>query len=836
MAQTSKNAQQSNSEQEAIDAGNKAMEAVMQDLFSVMNDLGKQQTAELATENEALTTFLSAESDLSNATTRFAGPSPRFDAPTWEGSPANPKRASYKKQFTPIIHKVLTTPTVQSDEMAIAALQLELTIKETFQQQAQSKGLVPQGKGFPKTLTDDTIAMQWVADTIITLSGIIPEDVQTTLANSMIARVTQMTSTTLYNNLQLPDYWRAVEGLEESGGSTTGVIENAVGQVEAFLGSMWSKYGNVKSLNASKIQTDAATLLSTTISAPEVQDALKLLTSSEQQYFKSLITSAAADALAAMPTTAPTKSPQKQNYATVQSELNSYKSASNTFTSAFPTAAPASSATWDGDFWAIVQQALVGSPAAEAGAVDAKQTQILNALHNSYKTLPRNPSDPTAPITNESEITTWIETTVANLATKQIVTQTQADMLNSGLIDEVMKLFPIPDKISFYETFQDNLKDALLNLPSIANMYDGTSAPGSSTGDSEPHDKKHHHKKSKDDKKHHHKKTKDDGHGLRHIIDHDVSPTSLKAAAQNVISNLKPGQTNPVAQAILDSTSASDLSAITKQLGTNLLNDTEDVVDKAISNVFITLSEQGVQGQMISTSYDYQLIYRISNYTSTLLTQLDKHYDKDVPANSSESIAAAQSITAASVSYRNYANDLDALNESYQRAAQSSNANSGRSTKQLDLYFNGNKSSGADPAWAESLVNISDAIYSSGSSEEALILTSEYDAVQLAANAAGFDSNLSDEFLQERSNAEAALNNLLTNTQQLFKTTQTSYDTLASDYFSALATYTEAKEAYLIDEAVSTAYDSALAGLTDIIESGNIGFDSASLATLPTNS
>jgi len=836
MTKKSINSQQSNAnpEQVAVEAGNKAMTDVTQHLFSVLNDIGKQQTAGATTENEALTNLLTAESALSNATTRFAGPSPRFDAPTWEGSPANPKRASYEKEFTPIIHKCLTTPTAQSDELAISAQLIESNIKDAFQLQAQNKNLIPKGTGFPATPSDDTVAMQWVADSIITLSGTVPEEVQTNLANAMIAQVSSMTSTTLYSNLQLENYWVPVPDLEISGGSTTGPLESATGQIVAFIGDLWSENGSSKALNSNALKESITDLLSTTISSPDVQKSLKLLTSNEQQYFKNLITAAATKTLAELPDTAPTKAPQNKNYPIIQAELKSLKSASNPFISAFPTPAATSSATWDGDFWAIVQKAVVGSPAAEAEAIDAKQKKILNALQSSYKTLPRNPLNPNAPISDETEIDTWIESTVSNLVTKQTITQMQGDFLNSGLIDKVMNLFPIPDKISFYDTFQDNLTKSLLNLPGIQSSGSHSEVNNNTSANSNQSATK---SKSESKGESNVETTGvSDGHGLRHAVDTNISSVNLVSVANSVLSNLKLGQTNSVASAIVNSDSANDISAITKELHSALTSDIETIVTKAIDNVFISLSEQGVQGQMISTSYDYQLINRITSYTSTLLTQLDKHYDEDIPANSAQSIAAAQSITAASVSYRNYEEDLKALNNSYQDAGSSSNKNSDRSTNELDLYFKGNSAAGNHSPWAESLVNVSNAIYSSSSNNEALILESEYDAVQLAANAAGFDSNLSDEFLQERTSTEAALNDLLTNTQQLFTTTQTSYDTLSKEYFTALATYTESKESYQIDEAVNMAYDSALAGLTSILETGTIEYGSASMATLSTNS
>ncbi|MFC5049185.1 hypothetical protein ACFPK9_00935 [Rubritalea spongiae] len=821
-------------DQDAISAGNTAMLPVTTDLFSVIDDLGKQQNAELASEDAALTAFLTAETNLSNATTQFAGPSPRFNAPTWEGSTANPKRASYKKEFTPIIQDVLSAPTAQSDEMAIAEQQLEIAIKEAFQQQAQSKNLVQGGK---LTFKDDTRAMQWVADTIISLSGTIPEDVQTNLANAMILRINAMTANTLYANLQSEtDYWRTITALEVSGGSTTGYLETAIGQVEVYLMNLWSSNSDAKSLDMSTITANTNALIKDSIQDSNAQEAFTALSPSELSYFQNRILKAASKALKALPNPAPTTAPQDNNYKLVTQALTNYsKTSNNPFLKAFPQAKGEPS--WDGDFWAIVESALVGSPAASEAAKQAKLNQILSALQTNYKTLPRNPLNPNEPITDETEITNWVENTITTLASKKVVTQAQEDMLKSGLIDEVMQLFPIPDKISFYETFQDNLVDALLNSPELTTSTTTLEDTNPEANKKETKDDPDKAKNLNEAKKSETKKIKSsDGTGLRHTINTVAGTANLQTLAQGVINNLKPGQQNYVAEVIADPNLSKQLESVSKALTSALLDETKKIVDKAVNSVFIGLSEQGIQGQMISTSYDYQLINRISNYTSTLLEQLDKHYDEDVPANSSESIAAAQAITAASVSYKNYADDLHALSQSYEDAGSITNAESGRSTQQLDIYFKGNKSTGTEAEWAASLDDIADAVYGSSSNKEALILTAEYDAVRLAADAAGFSSNLNDEFLQDRTSAEAALNSLRTNAEQLFKTAQSSYDKLSGEYFDALSTYTASKETYLIDEALSTAYSSALAGLTSIMETGNVSYEADSMATLSTNS
>jgi len=858
MAGKSDDKNQNNLDTGAIEAGNKEMLAVMQDVFSVLNNLGKQQQTEMTTENEALTSFLSAESALNDATNRFAGPSPRFYAPTWMGSQSHPKRASYKTEFTPVIKAALTAPTVQSDESAIAAQLLESNIKATFHQKALELGLKKGGSGIPGDLTDDTNAMEWVADSVISLSGTVPEATQTALANALIKQVKKIKTTTLYTNIQTDDYWENVESIEEPDTSAKVAINTAIEQVNDFISTMWVSLSDTplpgKKTSGSDatdpIQNAIQKQLESTIKSATIKGYLTNLSEAEQTTLKDSITDTVNEALKGLPKTAPSGTTRKANYNTIQALLKGYSShpTSNPFIKGFPPSKTSTSdyKTWDGSFWDVIHQVLVGSTAAEASAIAKKVNSVLSALHGTYKTLPRNPLNPNAPISDENEITGWVMNTVTNLISKKTVTLMQGEHLKSGLIDVVTRLFPIPDQISFYQTFQDNLKNALLKLPSL---HAGSSASeNSKTGEFVP-DSQQEDKLKKSQQGHaEDQKTlqvvppsgkgnstgdSKDGNGLLHAISSNVSASNLQSIAKNV---LKKDPSNSVAQALVGASSANDISEITNDLKSTLVSSMEDIVNQAITNVFVSLSEQGVQGQMISTAYDYQIINRISNYTSTLLNQLDKHYDKDVPTNSAESIAAAQSITSASVSYRNYANDLDSLYESYQRAGETSNSNSGRSTAQLNTYIDGSHSSGSGPAWSKSLTQISDAIYSTSSSEESLILTSEFDAVQLAANAAGFGSNLTDEFVQERTNAENALNSLLTNTQQLFATTQTSYDTLAKDYFTALADYTETREAYQIDEAMSSAYDSALAGLTGIMETSEIAFDSASLATLASNS
>ena len=496
----------------------------------------------------------------------------------------------------------------------------------------------------------------------------------------------------------------------------------------------------------------------------------------------------------------------------------------NEIIAAFPPPAKKSTAdysTWDGCFWNTVKRVLVGNPAAEAKAVTADINKILSALQSSYKVLPRNPLDPTAPVSDETEINMWVINTISNLSSQKVVTPMQEDLLKSGLIDVVTRLFPIPDQISFYVTFQDNLRNALLKLPS-------PQAPPpipTQEEDSDEENAKEGSENSKDTSK----QTVQASNGLLNMVAEQLSPENIHKIAKQL---RKTNSKNSVAQAITETDYSSDLSEFTNELQTTMTNKVESIVNEAISNVFVSLSKQGAQGQMISSAYDFQLVNRISNYTSTLLRQLDEHYDKDVPENGNESIKAAQSITKASAFYANFAADLDAVHEAFGRSTQNENSKSGRNANEISTYVEGNQSASAQPAWRKNLDQVARAIYGDNSSVESLIHTSEYDAVQLAANAAGFGSKLSEEFVEDRSNAEKALNSLLANTKQIFNDTQQSFQDLANDYFGALSEYTDSRESYQIDEAVNEAYTSALSGLTGIVATGQVQYASNSVSSM----
>lgn len=663
------------------------MNDLLQSLYGVLNDVRDTRSAGNNEEVESLNAFIKAEGALNTISDDFAGPSPRFNAPNWEGCD-NPIRMSYKKQFTPVITDVFSTPTIKDTKSEVERELLENSIKELFESSANAR----KDANDPEKWGTTQDIIKWIGDTVISLDA--SEIIKEAIFDAMVSvdAVTNGTkANALRTNVQKSAYW--------TGSGTS---------------------------------------------------------------------------------------------------------------------------TWESDFGTAVETALGGTDG--DAAIKKNVDSVLTKLQASYKLLPLAPNG--GPPASEQVIRNWIQQTISGMATAKSITPLQEDMLISDLSEKVTNMFPQPDKIAFYETFQSNLVNSVLELPppesvTTASEVDGNFVPSTSVPNSSSSSSSTSSLSSQSSATSSSSAgagaaaaAEDLGNGLKYWISQLVSPENLTNIAAELAASA--GVANPLKAnaAGLEKFSTSLSGALQKQL--------TNVVTEAVDNVFIALAGQGIQGRMLAAGYDYQLINRITQYTNTLLEQLDKHYDVDVPENGQLSLDAAQSITAAAVAMRQFSLSLDQVSSAYEDAKASDNSGRNSNVKTWIEGLGGSK----DNLSNCSLKDISDYIYGS-QSPEPLVLSAEYSAVQLAAESAGVSSTLTQVLLNERTEASNALNSLKQNTETMFTTSQASYKSLADNYYEALGNYTTTREEYQIDDAVNSALTAVVGGLQTVLVQGTTSYEAA---------
>ncbi|MEM7015258.1 MAG: hypothetical protein AAF585_27695, partial [Verrucomicrobiota bacterium] len=149
------------------------MQDLLQSLYGVLNDVRDTRASGNNEEVEALNAFIKAEGILNTISDDFAGPSPRFNAPNWEGA-KNPIRMSYKKEFTPIITAVFSTPTIADTKSDVEREILENSIKELFESSAMARKALPdsdpEGWGGSGDKPENRV-IKWIGDTVISLDA-----------------------------------------------------------------------------------------------------------------------------------------------------------------------------------------------------------------------------------------------------------------------------------------------------------------------------------------------------------------------------------------------------------------------------------------------------------------------------------------------------------------------------------------------------------------------------------------------------------------------------------------------------------------------------------------
>ncbi|MEN0005877.1 MAG: hypothetical protein AAF798_17135, partial [Bacteroidota bacterium] len=283
----------------------------------------------------------------------------------------------------------------------------------------------------------------------------------------------------------------------------------------------------------------------------------------------------------------------------------------------------------------------------------------------------------------------------------------------------------------------------------------------------------------------------------------------------------------PGIKQILDSFFQSYDIYVTPKQVKGLEKQISDTIKAGIKSTFDNLVDMGTQGQLLSATYDRQLISRISDYTTNLLNKLSIDLDKDIPTNGSKSLAAAQEITATSVSFRNYAEALLSIKDQFE-GEMDRQTGGGMNYHAVSQQINGPNPNNPSLATIEDLA---EAVFLGSGSPQPMVKQAEYFGVQLAAVTAGLQTSLQKLLLSDQSAAIKALANLKQNAENNFQEKYTMYNSDATNYFNDLDDYIEARQQYAFDMNNRDIIQQSLDKLATMIAIGEINYDSDAVST-----
>jgi len=751
------------------------LEAKTRALFSVLESLGTEQTTQETQETKALHDFVSAESSLIEAGTALAGPSPNFLAPSWEGA-SDPKRASYRKSFEPIIRKALAELTVDQLEGLVLSDELMADLKLQFEQSATDLNVF---SGTPTDADLETLFLEWMADSVIAAGPLLNATRQKAIQNALIKMV-------ITNRANLAAWQKAPTG---TGGTATGGLDY-----------VWTSFIE-----------------------PTITQALK-----------------------------------------------------------------DSGSTID---------------------VSKETDSILNALSQTFKKLTGDQSG------DEEAVRAWIQTTILNLVQGPELTDDKKEELVADLEDEVTRLFPQPDRITFYNTFSTLLEQQLYD-PSLLGPSAGKSARNVSgmtptdpnaalaaataaakaLGDNV--------QKALDDLNLAKSKLANAGptasratkarlvqavdakqdalDSLTEQLDQaniDVAEAQAKvaedpieakllkdraAAAADVATQIKDLQDqldglddgdedakadleNQLAEARKNLADLTKQSSATKKssdgglkgllagfAAENQISDPTKVVEwqskvkeeirKAISKVLTSMSEHGVQGRLLSTTYDYQVVTRVSEYSKAALAQLTTDLDVEIPKNADLALTAAQKVTSAMVNLREFSESLDGLVDGLKGEADSGGKGSARGSGPniIASLVTGGQFAGRYSI--KDLPGVGRALFLSEGHPKPAIKQAEYQAVRLAAGAAGLKTSLQRLLDTEKNEAISSLQALTQAYSTLFQSETTEFSKTATTFFESLGTYIDKRFAFENDQSDLAALRKATVELGDLMDQGVLDY------------
>lgn len=462
---------------------------------------------------------------------------------------------------------------------------------------------------------------------------------------------------------------------------------------------------------------------------------------------------------------------------------------------------------WPERFCSPIWNILMGNAGEEQKIMD-KTLKILKTL--SATLTKYNPND-------EASVRNWIQDTITGLQSN-IVSNFQKEELIANLEFAVIKIFPQPDESFFYSNFQELLYQNIYSPPKM----DQTT------------------QKLLDDIKRqqelidqHEDLLKDDELKLG-TADHHLSTgeTGFETGGtgEPTPPSFNPFQHQGVKQVLEQFFKHHELFISNKDKK-KLEKDIINVIKIGITDTFSYLVDQGTQGELMTATYDRQIISRIVDYTTNLLNNLNTDLDQDIPKNGSNSLTAAQDVTAAAVAFRQYSDTLLAMKVAFDgernRQVKDSTTGGGYNYQKVSKLIDGPNSDDPNLATVKDLAN---AVYLGTGAPQPLVKQAEYYGVQLAAITAGLQTSLQKLLINDQSAAISALANLKQNAEALFDEKYKAYQTDASTYFTDLDNYISSRQQYKFDQMNRDIVYNSLQQLTGLIERGEVYYEADSIS------
>ncbi|MEO1513390.1 MAG: hypothetical protein AAFV95_00200 [Bacteroidota bacterium] len=763
--------------------------AFEKDLQKILMGLQTKINSNASDEAKALNTFIQAESTLISKSTDFGGPSPYFISPTWEGSKTPNGSKSYKKSFEPIIKRVLSEKTAGQDISEENQLQLVQNLINIFKVVYTRMDIANAKDPF-----DTTLLLKFVGDSIFESATYLSIQDQEGLFNQMTANIVAKkglpTDKTFDGSNKAFKPWLTKEittyldTISKDGPD----IDKMTQRVLSLLHSTLSKYkpdeDSIREWVHDTIVNAPKSVGLTNLQKEELVGALEqevtlLFPQPDASFFFSNIQTILLQNINNPPVTTTmskriigTPPPRPLTVMVTNVNTGSNKG-SLTAVASGGTPPVANQYTYA---WSKIDGS-TSTPITENTAT------INNLSPGTYQVIV---SDGTNTATSSK-----VEVYKSTLSL-QLENQTNPTLY--GLSDGKATVEASGGKTPYTFTWTNVDSKAVLSNNDKNTPKDTVSAAGAGT---------------------YSVVVKDNSNAEATIlVTFQEPPYSQNNGIKYVIDTIldvKHDDKNPMT------------SKDKKILSAKLDNALKQVIKISISKTFDDLPEYGSQGRLLSSTYDYQLVSRLSDYTTGLINEMKNDFNSFIPTNSSNALKSAQEITAAAVAFRNLAISLPAIEEAFDSegnhiTGKGKNIKAGQPgynyNQVYNLIFNyPNKE-------LKTLKMLANAAYMSTGKKVPLVKKAEYEGVTLASSTAGLNTSLSKLLTGEQSTALNSLSNMKNKAKANFNAAYKDFDKTAQAYFSEMDSYIEANQDFNFDMLKLDAVQNALDTLNKVIEKG----------------
>ncbi len=742
------------------------------ELFSFLDKLQSDRAAEEATRAKDFQGFSELEGKLIEAGNKLSGPSPAFQAPTWEGSD-DPQTASYKAAFEPVIRAALSELSAADEEARVRAAELVVSLRQVFGQTADDLGVFSATPGTGGGATDnETLILEWVADSIINSASIINSGLQIAIQNALIKKVVASTASDLAG-------WIAKKFDALWQDTLVPVIESVLAAQADSLDVVKETERILKLLQLSFARLSPEQTKDEESVRAWIQDAIlgsSLLPELGDEKKEELVGNLEDVITQLFP-----QPDQITFYTTFQGMLEQQLYDPDPVVSAAgqPQGGAASGAGSGGvdPTVADAQQQLKALtdtlPQAQTDAQTAQQKLTAADAAGTISRSDRNKLVVDARRKQEKLSALQVQIDKAKLKLQQA----QTDAAVAPLRDQLMK-----DQLTAAQQRVNDLTDELSSA-------EDEDRPGLERDLEEA--------------------TND----LAALLDAAEATNAGAAAASQVIGGgLKGLIASIAAQFRVDAATQSDWESKARE-----------IVHQGVALAFDALSEQGTQGRLIATSYDYQTVKRIAESSKVALQQLSQDLDKDVPKNAETTLAAAKAITSASISLQEFSTSLQAVTAQFKADSGLGAGASGRGSvlkqKVSDLVNGGQSIRNEYQDGDGDLGRVGQKLYLS-SRPPAPIRVAEVQGVRLAADAAGFSTRLNKLLIQEQQEAVTQLTALGDSYVKVFDDDLTAFKDAANQFFDALGGYVDKRFSLETEKTDLEGFEVALTELGDLMTDG----------------